>query len=139
MRKVFLTLSASLLIFAACIGCSQADGLAANNPETEHTAAPASKSSEPLSAAGDESLDGKKCLTGLFGGWSRIEKTMWVSLTEDIDEVAEGRGVTIQLNEELEEQVLDFEIGDMLYVYYDDISVTDEPLIAAPYKVTLAE
>lgn len=138
MRKVFLALSASLLIFSACTGCSQTDGLAANNPETEHTAAPVSKSSEPLSAA-DESLDGKKCLTGLFGGWSRIEKTMWVSLTEDIDEVEEGRGVTIQLNEELEEQVLDFEIGDMLYVYYDDISVTDEPLIAAPYKVILAE
>ncbi len=135
--KRFLMLIASLFIVALGSGCSKIDNSSVKS-KTETISSDVTKSDEQLSVTKD-TLDSKKCLVGLFGGWSRIDKTMWVSLVEDIEGVEEGHGVTIKLTDELEQQILDsdYDIGDKLYVYYDDISITDEPLIETPYEIVL--
>lgn len=135
MKKIFLLLIAGLFIAATGSGCSAIDNSSVES-KTEAISSAVIKSDGQLPATKD-ALDSKKCLVGLFGGWSRMDKTMWVSLAEDIEGVEEGHGVTIKLTDELEKQILDYEIGDKLYVYYDDISITDEPLIETPYKIAL--
>lgn len=135
MKKIFLLLIAGLFIAVTGSGCSAIDNSSVES-KTEAISSAVIKSDGQLPATKD-ALDSKKCLVGLFGGWSRMDKTMWVSLAEDIEGVEEGHGVTIKLTDELEKQILDYEIGDKLYVYYDDISITDEPLIETPYKIAL--
>lgn len=125
-----------MIIVVGCSGRTETEKaiISANEENTSFTTI---ESSEPLTM--DETLDSKECLVGLFGGRSRVDKSMWVSLEEDIEGVKKGHAVTIMLSDELEEQVTDYEIGDRLYVYYDDISITGEPQITTPYKIVLAE
>lgn len=137
MKFFSILLAASLIIVVGCSGRTETEKaiISANEENTSFTTI---ESSEPLPTM-DETLDSKACLVGLFGGRSRVDKSMWVSLEKDIEGVKKGHAVTIMLSDELEEQVTDYEIGDRLYVYYDDISITDEPQITTPYKIVLAE
>lgn len=137
MRKISLALVTSLFIAVICSSCSNIDNSIVGE-KIENTFSAITDSNEHLPVT-EDTLDSEKCLVGLFGGWSRVDKTMWVSLEEDIDGVEEGHAVTINLTDELEKQVLNYDIGDRLYVYYDDISITDEPLIVTPDKVVLIE
>lgn len=137
MKFFSILLAASLIIVVGCSGRTETENaiISANEENTSFTTI---ESSEPLPTM-DETLDSKECLVGLFGGRSRVDKSMWVSLEEDIEGVKKGHAVTIMLTNDLEEQVTDYEIGDRLYVYYDDISITGEPQITTPYQIVLAE
>ena len=134
--KIFpILLAASLFIVVGCSSHTEMEKPVLSANEENITTIESSE----LLPSNDDDLDSKECLIGIMGGRSEVDKSMWVSLDEDIEGVRKGQAVTVMLTDELEEQVMDYEICDRFYMYYDDISISDEPLITTPYKIVLAE
>lgn len=137
MKKVLTLFITSLFIGVISLGCSVIEQQpVASEAENADSMSVESSKSIPTS---DNDLDNKNCLIGIMVGRSSTNKCVWVTLEEDIEGIEKGQDVIIELTDELEKQVMDYELGARLFVYYDNIFITDEPLITNPHKIVLAE
>lgn len=137
MKKILTLFITSLFIIVIYSGCSvKEEQTTVSEDKTTNSMSGESTISVPAS---DNDLYNENCLTGIMVGRSSTHKCIWVTLEEDIEGIEKGQDVIIHITDKLEKQVMDYELGARLSVYYDNIPITDEPQITAPHKIVLSE